>query len=249
MFKTLFKIFILIGVAAYLVFAIVTFSHPAEGQECKGLDIVVDDSHNTGFVGENEIREWLVSHKKFPEGEKLAEIDLAAMEAVLEENPYIDKALCYATAEDKVAIRVTPRIPLLHVINQKGEDFYIDNQGGTMPRGQHTVDLIVMTGNVPRSTAGKLYSGLARTITSDPRWSKPIQEIHVDASGEIELTPAGMNHTVVLGDTSKVADKLSRLATFYDEGLTKDGWNTYKTINLKFDDQVIATRQLSSQKD
>ena len=243
MFKTLLKIFILFGVAAYLVFAIVTFSRPAEGQECTGLDIIIDDNRDTGFVGENEIREWLVTHKTFPEGEKLSEIDLAAIEKVLEENPYIDKALCYATADDKVAIRVTPRIPLLHVINQAGEDFYIDNQGGTMPRGHHTLDLIVMTGNVQRSSAGRLYSDMARIITADPRWSEQIQEIHVTANGEIELTPVGANHIIIMGDTSRVVDKLQRLATFYDEGLSKAGWNIYKTINLKFEGQVIATRQ------
>lgn len=243
MLKTLLKIFILFGVAAYLVFAIVTFSRPAEGQECTGLDIIVDDSYNTGFIGENEIREWLTTHKTFPEGEKLSDIDLATMESVLEENPYIENALCYTTAEDKVAIRVTPRIPLLHVINQNGDDFYIDNQGGTMPRGHHTVDLIVMTGNVPRSSAGRLYSNMARTITADPRWSSQIQEIHVAADGEIELTPVGANHIVILGDTSKVAEKLQRLSTFYDEGLSKAGWNIYKKINLKFENQVIASRQ------
>ena len=243
MLKTLLKIFILFGVAAYLVFAIVPFSRPAEGQECTGLDIIVDDSYNTGFIGENEIREWLTTHKTFPEGEKLSDIDLAAMESVLEENPYIENALCYTTAEDKVAIRVTPRIPLLHVINQNGDDFYIDNQGGTMPRGHHTVDLIVMTGNVHRSSAGRLYSSMARTITADPRWSSQIQEIHVAADGEIELTPVGANHIVILGDTSKVAEKLQRLSTFYDEGLSKAGWNIYKKINLKFDNQVIASRQ------
>ena len=243
MYKTLLKIFILLGVAAYLIFALVTFNRPVEGQDCVGLDIVIDDNYGTGFIGENEVREWLVSHAKFPEGEKLTDIDLAEMEQVLEKNPYIDHALCYTTAEDKVAIRVTPRIPLLHVINQKGEDFYIDNQGGTMPRGHHTIDLLVVTGNVPRSTAGALYSPMARIISNDSLWSSQIQEIHVDADGEISLTPKGANHIVILGDTSNVADKLSRLAVFYDEGLSKAGWNIYKTISLKYDNQVIATKR------
>ena len=243
MYKTLLKILILLGVVAYLIFALVTFSRPADGQDCTGLDIVIEDNHGTGFVGENEVREWLVSHNKFPEGEKLTDIDLAQMEQVLEKNPYIDRALCYTTAEDKVVIRITPRIPLLHVINQKGEDFYIDNQGGTMPRGHHTLNLIVVTGNVPSSTAGALYSPMARVITEDSLWSRQIQEIHVDADGEIWLTPEGAIHIVLLGDTSNIADKLARLAVFYNEGLNKAGWNIYKTISLKYDNQVIATKR------
>lgn len=243
MYKTLFKIIILIGVAAYLVFALVTFNRSAEGHECTGLNIIIDDKHNTNFIGENEIREWLVTNKQFPEGAKLTDINLADIEAILERNPYIDHALCYTTAEDKVAIRVTPRIPLLHVINQNGDDFYIDNQCGTMPRGHHTIDLIIMTGHVPRKTAGQLYSPMARIITEDSYWSNQIQEIHVDADGHIELTPKNGCHIIAFGDTSKVADKLNRLALFYDKGLNKAGWNRYKTISLEYDNQVIATRR------
>lgn len=242
MFKTLLKVAILIGVAAYFVFALTTFNRPAEEQVCQGLDIVVNDEQHTDFVNENEIRDLLVKKKLFPEGRPLRDVNLAQLESVLVASPYIEQALCYSSAEGRVTMQVTPRIPIMHVINTAGEDFYIDNCGGTMPRGHHIIDLIVMTGHVTRATAGELYAPLARVITSDPYWCDQIQEVHVDAQGEVSLTPRTGNHIILLGDTSRIADKLERMRLFQDQGLDKAGWNRYKVINLKYDNQVIATR-------
>jgi len=243
MFKTFLKVAILLGVAAYLVFALTTFNRTEEVHACQGLNIVVNDEQGTNFINENEVRELLVSRKVFPEGKSLQDIDLAQLESVLVVSPYIDRALCYATADDKVTIQVTPRIPMMHVLNSAGEDFYIDNRGSTMPRGHHVIDLIVMTGHVKRSTAGKLYSPLAMTLSRDSFWNDRVQEVHITESGDIELTPRVGDHTIILGDTSNLEDKLNRMKIFYTEGLDKAGWNKYKTISLKYSDQVICTRR------
>ena len=243
MFKTILKIAVLLGVAAYLVFALTTFNRTEEVHACQGLNIVVNDEQGTNFINENEVRELLVSKKVFPEGKPLKDVDLAQLESVLVASPYIDKTLCYATADDKVTIQVTPRIPVMHVLNAAGEDFYIDNRGGTMPRGHHVIDLIVMTGHVNRSTAGRLYSPLALTLSSDSFWNDRIQEVFIAENGDIELIPRVGNHTILLGDTSQLEDKLNRMRTFYTEGLDKAGWNKYKTISLKYNDQVICTRR------
>lgn len=242
-FKTFIKVAILLGVLAYFIFALTTINRPDEEQVCKGLDIVVDDQQQTGFIGENEIRELLVKKKLFPEGKALKDVDLAQLESVLVASPYIEQALCFTTAEGNVTLQVTPRVPIMHVLSAAGEDFYIDDHGGTMPRGHHVIDLIVMTGNVKASTAGPLYSPLAKTITSDPYWCDKIEEIHVDANGEISLTPRVGEHIILLGDTSNISDKLNRMRIFQTEGLDKAGWNRYKTISLKYDNQVIATKK------
>ena len=198
---------------------------------------------STNFINENEVRELLVSHKMFPERKALKDVDLSQLENVLTASPYIDEALCYKSTDGRVTIQVSPRIPVLHVINNAGEDFYIDHRGGTMPRGHHQIDLIVMTGNVNRKTAGSLYAPMGVTLGQDEFWNNQIQEIHVNNAGELEITPRVGDHTILLGDTSNLQDKLSRMRIFYTEGLNKAGWNKYKTINLKFSNQVVATKR------
>ncbi|MCR5819345.1 MAG: cell division protein FtsQ/DivIB [Bacteroidaceae bacterium] len=240
--KVMVKIIILFGVAAYLVFALVLRGERGQEKVCTGLDVIINDELNTGFINENEVREMLVAKKLFPEGRSLSEVDLEQLEKVLTASPYIDAALCYQTAEGRVTIQVTPRHPVLHVINDHGDDFYIDNFGETMPRGHHVIDLIVMTGNVPRAKAGKLYSQLGTRLEDDEFWNQQIEEIHVTSEGELELTPRIGQHLILLGDTSNIDDKLSRMRIFYEQGLNKAGWNRYKTISLKYANQVICTK-------
>ena len=240
--KTFLKVAILLGAAAYFIFALTTFNRGEEGQVCSGLDIIVNDPAHTNFINENEVRELLVAHKLFPEGKALQDVDLTQLESVLTASPYIDEALCYKTANGRLTLQVTPRIPVFHVLNNAGEDFYIDHRGGTMPRGHHKIDLIVMTGDVNKATAGPLYAPMGIALGKDSFWNKQIQEIHVNQDGELEITPRIGNHTILLGDTSCLTDKLHRMRIFYTEGLDKAGWNRYKTINLKFNNQVICTR-------
>lgn len=242
-FKTFLKVAILLGAAAYFIFALTTINQSSEEQVCTGLNIIVNDPDSTNFINENEVRELLVSHKMFPERKALKDVDLSQLENVLTASPYIDEALCYKSTDGRVTIQVSPRIPVLHVINNAGEDFYIDHRGGTMPRGHHQIDLIVMTGNVNRKTAGSLYAPMGVTLGQDEFWNNQIQEIHVNNAGELEITPRVGDHTILLGDTSNLQDKLCRMRIFYTEGLNKAGWNKYKTINLKFSNQVVATKR------
>lgn len=240
--KTFLKAAFLLAAIAYLIFALTTIDKPKEGQVCHGLDIHVIDPDSSSFINENEVRELLVSHKLFPEGKAMEDIDLAQLTSVLTSSPYIEDALCYLTADGRITIQVTPRVPVLHVINAAGEDFYIDRAGHTMPRGHHRADLIVMTGHVNRATAGALYTPMGIALGKDTFWNQQIEEIHVTEAGELEITPRVGDHIIQLGDTSDLSDKLSRMRQFYTEGLDKVGWNRYKTINLKFKNQVIATR-------
>ncbi|MBQ7496188.1 MAG: cell division protein FtsQ/DivIB [Bacteroidaceae bacterium] len=243
MYKTILKVAVFLGLVAYLIFALVRLNRNEQGQECTGLEITIDDTRQTGFLGENEVRELLIASKHYPENELLESVDLAELESVLVASPYINEALCFKTVEGKVAMHITPRIPVLHVLNDNGEDFYIDNCGSVMPRGHHTIDLPVMTGHVDRATAGSLYSPIGVLLNKDEFWNQQTQEIHVTPKGELELTPRVGDHTILLGDTSGLTDKLQRMRTFYTEGLDRAGWNRYKAIDLRFKDQVIGIKK------
>ena len=237
--KTAFKLIVLFGVAAYLIFALTTLNRPSETLLCQGMDISIAD---TGFITPADVRALLEAQGMLPEGRNFDDIRLADMESCLVASSYVSQALCYQTPEGKIAVNIKPRKPIIHVLNSLGEDFYIDNSGGTMPRSGHTADLLVMTGHVDRATAPALYTDMALTMNADTFWRSRIEEIHVDPHGELLLTPRLGNHTIVLGDTAAIADKLHRLRLFYEEAMPQAGWSRYKTISLKFDNQIVCTK-------
>ncbi|MEO8088452.1 MAG: cell division protein FtsQ, partial [Bacteroidota bacterium] len=67
-------------------------------------------------------------------------------------------------------------------------------------------------------------------------------QIFVDAAGDMELIPRVGNQTILFGDEKQMEEKFNKLYTFYKKGLSKTGWNQYKTINVTFKDQVVCSK-------
>ena len=60
---------------------------------------------------------------------------------------------------------------------------------------------------------------------------------------EITVNGGFMKDTIVIGEVYNLESKFNKLMLFYEEGLSKTGWNEYKTINLKYKDQVVCTKR------
>ena len=55
-----------------------------------------------------------------------------------------------------------------------------------------------------------------------------------------DIRPKAASEIDDLGDASRLEVKFRNLRWFYREALNKKGWGEYKTINLKYHDQVVA---------
>lgn len=233
---------LLLGLAVYFILAVSVFNRPREGMVCTGMSFHIEDSLHTGFITESDVRHILTRAGQYPEGRLLDSINLRQMEKALNANAYIDTAQCYKTATGNICVNVVPHQPVLHVINSKGEDFYLDTRGRILPRGDFNADLPVVTGHADSTYVQKNLTALGRILLRDAFWNHQIEQIHVQPSGNIELTPRVGRHTILLGPPGKYRDKLERLRLFYTQGLNKAGWNRYRTISLEFDDQIVCKR-------
>ena len=74
-------------------------------------------------------------------------------------------------------------------------------------------------------------------------WNSSIEQLYVNADGDIEMIPRVGNHTVILGNDNFLEEKFKKLLVFYHEGLNKKGWDKYSSINLKYKDQVVCTKK------
>jgi hypothetical protein len=90
-------------------------------------------------------------------------------------------------------------------------------------------------------------TNFVKLIEGDDFWRAQIVEIVVSQSQNgalfLRLVPRAGNHTIIFGRIEKVERKLDRLLRFYREGLDKEGWDTYRTIDVRFDDQVVCTKR------
>ena len=240
--KTAFKIFLLLAVVGYLVYVIYNFSAKAEDRVCEGINVEIIDSIPDGFITGDYVRSVLTRNKISPVGMKISDVNLEQIERVMLEESHIESASCYYNAAGRLCIKVVPQQPVLHVINQKGEDYYLSSTGLTMPTADFNVDLCVATGDVSKKFASEHLLELARFIHDDLFWSEQIEQIHVVSPDQIELYPRVGQHVIELGSVDDFREKFNRLRTFYREGLERVGWNKYRKISLAYDGQVVCTK-------
>lgn len=241
------KILILCAVlllGAYLVVAMTRLNRQPAEATCR--DIVLNigqDTRPEGFITEAELEKLLKKGNLYPQGKKMADIRCRDIESYLEKSPFIENAECYKSPADRVCIEVTQRIPVLRIMADNGEQYYLDSKDGIIPLSGYAAHLPVVTGPVTHKNAGPLLHELSLCIRKDSFWNSQVEQIHVTPAGELEMIPRVGDHVVFLGKPKDMEGKLARLKTFYQKALNKVGWNKYTRISLEFNNQIICTKK------
>ncbi len=243
MLKKILLTIVLLLITAYLLVAITAFNRKPAGATCTDIELVIKDTAYAGFVTTKEIAAILTKKKLNPVGKNMDEIRTAELEEALATQPLIDRVECYKTPSHKICVEVTQRIPILHVINSRGENYYLDNKGTVMPSDAKCTALVPLaTGFIDKTFAVSGLYPFGMYLQNDPFWEAQIEQIHVLPDRSIELVPRVGDHIIYLGKAEDYERKLSRVKKFYRKALNKVGWNKYGRINVEFSNQIICTR-------
>lgn len=186
-------------------------------------------------------------------GIPVREIDVARVERVLENDPFVLNADVFLDAKNQLHLEIEQREPILRIIDKNGLNYYLDKYGMKMPLSKHfTARVLVATGNIPpfdpkflqrKKHILKDIFELTNIIIKDGFLEPMIEQVYVNNSKEYELSPILGDQKILLGNLDNIDDKIFYLKTFYKEALPYKGWQKYKTINLKFKGQVVAGRR------
>lgn len=180
-------------------------------------------------------------------------IDEDRVERVLEEDPFVKNAEVLLTANSKVKINVEQRQPILRVMDNLNAAYYLDRDGAKMPLSKHfAARTLVATGNIPPHTPEFLTKknhpmqglfALTNYILADPLWKAMIEQIYVNSHNEFVLVPKIGDQAILLGKwDSDAVGKFNRLRTFYEEGMSREGWRSYRSIDLRYRGQVVCEK-------
>jgi len=186
-------------------------------------------------------------------GEPLGELDLERMERVLENAPFILSADAYVDAEEVVHLEIKQREPIVRIMDRDGQQYYLDQTGTRMKLSDHfTARVLVATGDIPpydpefptaENNNLRYVFELTQKILKDEFLENLIGQIYVSRQNELQMVPIVGEQRIILGNTEDLDDKIFRLKTFYQEAMSRMGWNKYKTINLKFKNQVVCKKR------
>lgn len=232
---------------------------------CKNIDIKIEYNNADTFLKIESIQKDISSKGDLIIGKSLDEINTSRIEDILGKNPYIKEADAYTTVEGYLKISVLQRIPIVRIINRSNEGFYIDSEGLLMPlSSESTTRVLVASGNIkdsyslnkkiqtdrkdknPNELVSKNLQNifhLAQYIDNDAFLKTMIEQVYINRNDEIELIPKIGNQLIIFGNINEMEEKFNKLKALYKDGFKKTGWNKYKTINLKYKNQVICSKK------
>lgn len=235
---------VLLLVTTYLIVAVTAFNRKPADATCTDVELVIKDTVYAGFITKKEVLSILKKQKLDPTDKKLKEIQTQKLEEVLSPHPLIDQVECYKTPSGKVCIEVSQRIPIMRVINNRGENYYLDNKGTIMPPGAKCVAHVPLaTGYIEKSFAMKELYKFGVFLQQNPFWDAQTEQIYVHTDQNVELVPRVGDHLIYLGRLKDYERKLERVKEFYKKALNQVGWNKYSRINVEFDNQIICTQR------
>lgn len=241
--KKLLTTIVLILLAGYILFATIAFCNKPVDQVCKGVHLEMRDSLETGYLTMSDILILLAKNDLNPTGRLIDEVSCRAIEEDLNKSPLIRNSECYKTIDGYVVVEVECRKPILRVIAENGDSYYLDEEGEIIDHIGKSVYLPVATGHISREFAREELHTLAQFLCADELWNAQVEQIYVTPKQEIELIPRVGDHVIVLGRPGNYAYKFSKLHTFYEKGLSKVGWDRYSRINIDYNNQVVGTKK------
>ena len=244
MLKKILSILSVILFAGYLIYSVAGMSDRHEDTRlCQGVDLHITDSLNFYLIDESMVLDLLQEHMLDPVGLPLDQIRLDEIESVLLLHPLIGEADCYKTGGDRLRINISSKVPLVRVLNNRGQDFYVDSHGEILLQHSLAVQLPVATGYIDRRFASDELLRLVRAIDASDFWKAQVEQIDVTKDGEIRLVPRVGDHLLILGSAENIESKLERLMNFYEKGLDNIGWNKYRSISVAYENQVVCKKR------
>lgn len=251
MIQKIAKILTWLGLAAWFVVVLGFVSEKSEEVLCMRIEVLLRDTVNNGFVTRSEVRSLVESSGLEIRGYPISQINTRSLEHLLEENPYIRNAEVSTDISGRLEVAIEQRIPLVRILPTGSRGYYLDREGTMLPLSDRFTPLIMLaTGMLPQSMKeGQMNLQLAEihefcSFLSENRfWNDQLVQIYVNKGGEYELIPRVGAHHILLGSMDQWETKLRNLELLYRQGFSRYGWNKYKTINLKYTNQVICTKR------
>ena len=244
--KRLIQYSILVILAVALTVGILWAREKSRGELCTAVDVEVVNADSTSFVTPQGVLTDLKSQGIKIVGKHMGDINASDIEEALKVSPYLENADIVKCQNGKVLIRVSQLVPVMRVFD--GEDSYYLNKAGKRMAATtyYHCDVPVVQGHFTRKYPATRLLPLIDYVENDSLLHSLVTMFQVRDTNNIILVPNISGHVVNIGNADGFDNKFAKLKLFYREVLPKRGWNTYDTISVKWNHQIVATRRIKA---
>ncbi len=256
--------FAIFGIALSLSF----ISKQEKNLTVNSININIINHNENNFLDETDVQDYFNSRNEILLNNQYKNINIPLLEKTLNSHPSVANAEISVDLNGELKIEVEQRKPILRILNQDGESYYIDSQSKLMPLSEnYTARVLVANGfinepyarrsefSVTQIKTNPIYNQISMLddlwditsyIIQDSTLTALIHQINVTKNKEIELIPIVGDHKIIFGQATNIEEKFNKLKVFYKEGLTKtNSWNKYSAINIKYKNIIVGTKKTS----
>ena len=157
------------------------------------------------------------------------------------ENPYVEKVSLFITVDGNLNTVIQQREPIARILDGNSS-YYVDSQAVKVPISENfSARVPVITGVSNEKEVSRLIV-LLNKIVKDNFLSKEIIGIELKAQNEYMFTVRSGNYRINFGDLTEIDSKIKKLKAFYSKVFLDSTIHKYKTINIKYHNQVVGEK-------
>jgi len=245
----------ILGVVGLLLLAVLVMSAISSRKAARitGLSVEIMPLSGESFmINQDEIKSIIYEgYRRDVEDLTVESVDIKAVEALLESEPFIANADVFVNADDRLDIKIDQANAAIRIMDEKGRSYYLTEDVTPFPISKHaSARVAVFSGSIP------LFDGstdslsvtqigvveLMNIIKENKFARKMIEQVHIRPNGEFLIQPKMGRFKFDLGQPTLLIDKIERMELAYKDILPKNGWNTYSKIDLSYDGQIICKK-------
>ena len=167
-------------------------------------------------------------------------ITISLIEQELDKNTYVEKSQVFKTVGQKLNVNINQKEPIARLIT-KDSVFYLDRNSNFMALSKLQSVKVPIVFGFDSETDLEYLTKISLLIKEDSFLEKNISQILVN-DNNISLKLRGYQASILIGEQIKLKNKIKNLKAFYIRANEENNLNSYKELNLQFDNQVVAVK-------
>ncbi len=234
------KIFLLVVLLGFLMnFAIKRHND----KKIDEIRIHIENSDQVQFITNEMVKDIInKSSKNGYKAIQIKDIDIIKTENNLHSNPFVSQGNVYIDLDGVVNVVLGQKVPIARVKTPK-EVFYLDKKGNKFPLSSNfSFPCMMINGNIQPDEYQKIAKA-SELISVDKLFKNHIVAIEKDSKNSYNFLLNLGGVYIEYGKLENNRQKLTNLKEFYKQYLDYTGFDAYKKISLKYDNQIVATKR------
>jgi cell division protein FtsQ len=247
------QLLLTVVVAVGCLVAMISASRIEGDMPLKSLPVVhIKNDRKYQFIEQKEIMNLAVYNRGVDIlNTPVSKLDVHGIEKAIKSDPWVADAQVFVDVDRVMHMYVTQRVPVARLFKQDGASYYLDSTLHAMPLSDNYTYYTTVVTNAPdmhSDSAGMVLKAkivkMVRSLQADKFWNAQVSQVIIDSVGSFEFVPVLGNQRIRFGDTTNTAEKLANLVVFYKNVLNRIGWDKYEVLDVRFNNQVVASPSL-----